>query len=312
MKGDGKEIDEERLRTLLDFLIQNKVRGLVVVGSTGSIGSFDEDERRRIAEVAVEHVKDRVPIFVGTGSMKTEQAVRLSRHAEKIGADGVQVVAMAHWPLTEAELYGYYRDIASAVSIPILVHNVPALSGMDLKPPLLARLAQIENIRYLKEGSGDLSRITRLRRMTEGRIELWHDQDVTALQGLLSGADVWAPVVSALMPSQCVELFDLAVEKHKLEAARDLFERMFPLIDFISQKTAVRALHTAFDLMGEPVGPPRRPLRLLDRADRAELRTLLSDFGLLTHRAYRTPAKRHAPSAPERELTEKGRVSTRP
>ena len=131
MKGDGKEIDEERLRTLLDFLIQNKVRGLVVVGSTGSIGSFDEDERRRIAEVAVEHVKDRVPIFVGTGSMKTEQAVRLSRHAEKIGADGVQVVAMAHWPLTEAELYGYYRDIASAVSIPILVHNVPALSGMD-------------------------------------------------------------------------------------------------------------------------------------------------------------------------------------
>ena len=118
MKGDGKEIDEERLRTLLDFLIQNKVRGLVVVGSTGSIGSFDEDERRRIAEVAVEHVKDRVPIFVGTGSMKTEQAVRLSRHAEKIGADGVQVVAMAHWPLTEAELYSYYRDIASAVSIP--------------------------------------------------------------------------------------------------------------------------------------------------------------------------------------------------
>ena len=283
-----------------------------MVGSTGSIGSFDEDERRRIAEVAVEHVKDRVPIFVGTGSMKTEQAVRLSRHAEKIGADGVQVVAMAHWPLTEAELYSYYRDIASAVSIPILVHNVPALSGMDRSrhcSPDWRRSRTFATSRRVPETCpGSLAS----RRMTEGRIELWHDQDVTALQGLLSGADVWAPVVSALMPSQCVELFDLAVEKRKLEAARDLFERMFPLIDFISQKTAVRALHTAFDLMGEPVGPPRRPLRLLDRADRAELRTLLSDFGLLTHRAYRTPAKRHAPSAPERELTEKGRVSTRP
>jgi 4-hydroxy-tetrahydrodipicolinate synthase len=281
MKGDGREIDEERLRTLLDFLIRNKVHGLVVVGSTGCIGSFSEEERQRIAEVAVKHVKGRVPIFVGTGSMRTEQAVRLSKHAEEIGADGVQVVAMAHWPLTEAELYNYYRDIASAVSIPILVHNVPALSGMDLKPPLLARLAQIENIRYVKEGSGDLPRITRLRPITQGRVDLWHDHEATGLQGLLAGADVWAALSANIMPRQCVELFELAVEKRKLEAARDLFERMFPLIDFISQRSAVRVFHTAFDLMGEPVGSPRRPLRLLERTDRAELNALLSDFGLI-------------------------------
>lgn len=281
-KNDGKEIDEDRFRALIDFLIQNSVHGLAVVGSTGSIGSFSEEERRRIAEIAVAQVKNRVPVYVGTGSMNTGEAIRLSRHAEEIGAHGVQVVAMAHWPLTEAELYDYYRDIASAISIPIVVHNVPSLSGMDLTPPLLARLSQIESIRYIKEGSGDLARITQLRQMTDGNVEIWHDQDVTALQGFMAGAAVWAPVVSAIMPRACVDLFELAVEKREFDAARDLFERMFPLIDFISRKTAVRALHTAFELMGESVGRPRPPLRLLDSADRAKLKALLSGFGLLS------------------------------
>ncbi len=280
-KNDGKDVDEARLRSLLDFLIKNKVHGIAVIGSTGSIGSFSEEERRTIAELAVEHVSKRVPVYVGIGSMRTDQAVRLARHAEEIGVDGLQVVAMAHWPLTESELYEYYREIASAVSIPIIVHNVPALSGMDLKPPLLVRLAQFGNIRFFKEGSGDLARITRLRSMTSETIEVWHDQDVTAFQGLLAGADVWAPVVSAIMPRECVDLFDLTVEKRDLKSARKLFERMFPLIDFMSQKSAVRALHTAFELMDQPVGIPRKPLRLLDPNDRAELKTLLSKFGLL-------------------------------
>lgn len=281
MKDDGKEIDENRLRRLLEFLIRGGVHALAVLGSTGSIGSFSEEERRRIAEVTVEHVKGRLPVYVGTGSMSTEEAVRLSMHAEKIGAAGVQLVAMAHWPLTDAELYGYYREVTSAISIPVIVHNVPALSGMDLKPGLLARLAEIENVQYFKEGSGDLARITRLRQMTKGRVTLCHDQDVTALQGLLAGADVWTPIVSAIMPRHCVDLFRLAVEERKLDAARDFFERIFPLIDFISQKSPVRALHTAFELMGDPVGSPRRPLRPLESSDREQLKVLMSELGLL-------------------------------
>jgi 4-hydroxy-tetrahydrodipicolinate synthase len=282
-KNDGKEIDGIRLQSMLDFLISNRVHGITVLGSTGSIGSFNEDESKEIAEIAVKHVDGRVPIYIGTGSMSTDETIRRSEHAERVGASGIQLVAMAHWPLTEDELYDYYRDVASAVSLPILVHNGPALSGMDLKPPLLIRLAKIDNIRHFKEGSGDLARMSRLRQITGGKIELWYDQDATALQGLFAGADVWTPVVSALIPSDCVKLFELAVENHDVAKARQLFDRMFPLIDFVATKGAVRVLHSAFEMMGQPAGSPRRPLKSLEPTDQETLRKLLVNYGLLAN-----------------------------
>ena len=281
-KNSGRTLNEDRFCALLDFLIESGICGLTIIGSTGSFGSFGEEERKTIAAVAARHINGRVPVFIGTGATTTDEAVRLTKHAQDIGAAGVQVAAMAHWPLNEAELYKYYRDIASAVSISIVVHNVPGLSGMDLRPPLLARLAQIENVTSFKEGSGDLARVSRLNQLIARDVEIWHDQDVTALQGLLAGADVWAPVVSALMPGRCVELYELAVAKQDLRAARTLFDRMFPLIDFVTQKSAVRALHTAFELLGDPVGPPRAPLQPLDGDDRKELERLLSQSGFFT------------------------------
>jgi dihydrodipicolinate synthase/N-acetylneuraminate lyase len=106
-----------------------------------------------------------------------------------------------------------------------------------VKNSLLIRLAQIENIRHFKEGSGGLAHMTRLRQLTGGKIELWYDQDTTALQGLLAGAEVWTPAISALIPRECVELFELAAERHDVASAQRLFDRMSPLIDFVSTNT---------------------------------------------------------------------------
>jgi len=279
LKAGGTKLDEDRFCTMLDILIESGVCGQTIIGSTGSFGSFAEEERKTIAAVAAGHINGRVRVFIGIGATATDEAIRLAKHAQDVGAAGVQVAAMMHWPLTESELYTYYSAIAAAVSISVVVHNVPALSGMDLQPPLLARLAQIENVVCFKEGSGDLARVSRLKHLTDRDIEIWHDQDATALQGLAAGADVWAPVVSALLPDRCVELYELAVTKKDFSAARRLFDRMFPVIDFVTKKGAVRALHTAFELLGNPVGSPRPPLQLLDGDDRKELDTLLSQSG---------------------------------
>jgi 4-hydroxy-tetrahydrodipicolinate synthase len=292
-RDDGAKVDERRLRELLDELIQEGCHGIVVLGSTGAIGSFSGDERKSLAKVASRHVDGRVPLLVGTGAMTDDEAKELAVHAESIGANGLQIVPMSHWPLTEAEIYEHFKEIAAAVSIPIVVHNCPSLTGIDMKPPLLARLTEIENICYLKEGSGDQARAPVLRRLTKGAVPLFQDSETMALHGLLAGAEVWATMTPNIFPKQSVELFELAAVKKDLEGARRLFEQMFPVIEFVFEKSGIRALHTALEILGRPVGLPRRPIRMLGGNDRATLNRLLRACGsmvLWTEQGTHLPA----------------------
>lgn len=280
-RDGGDRVDEPRLRSLIDELIREGSHGIVILGSTGAIGSFSEDERMRLARVAAEQVNRRVPLLVGTGAFTTGETIRLSVHAQSVGADGLQIVPLSHWPLKESELYEHYKEVAAAVSIPIAVHNCPSLTGMDMPPAFLARLTETPNIRYLKEGSGDQSRIPALRRLTKNAVTIFQDQEVTALQGLIAGAEVWATMMPNVVPRQCVEFFELAVVKKDVDRSRTLFEKMFPLIEFVAQRSGVRALHTAMELLGRPVGPPRRPMRMLGADDRTKLEKILRESELL-------------------------------
>ena len=280
-KDDGDRIDHDRLREFLDFQIEQGVHGIAVFGSTGSNGSFGEEEKRETMKVAVKHVKGRVPLIFGTGAITTAEAVRQSRYAEDVGADGLLVVPITYWPLTENEVYEHYRAIASAVKIPITVYNNPWTTGVDIKPPLLARLAEIDNIRCVKESSGDLTRITAIRRLTKGKMTVFAGWESNTLQAFMVGAEGWFSGMTNITPRECAELFDLAVEKNDMIRSRELFDRLFPLCDFMCAKSHVRVAHTALELLGRPMGPPRRPLRMLEPRDRAELQRLLEEFGAL-------------------------------
>jgi len=170
MRDDGATIDLDRLRSHLDWQTENGVHGIAVLGSTGSNGSFSEKEREELIRVTVKHVNGRLPVMAGTGSITTDEAVRMSRFAEDVGADAVIVVPITYWPLTDNEVYEHYSRIAKAIKIPVIIYNNPGTTGVDIKPPLLARLAEIENIQGVKESSGDLSRITQIR----NRRSAWH------------------------------------------------------------------------------------------------------------------------------------------
>ena len=283
LKNDGDRIDERRLRSLLDEFLDAGVHGIVVGGSTGAVGSFSEEERKRLASVAAKHVDGRVPLLLGTGANTTEETVRLSRHAQSVGASGLQLVPMSHWPLTEDEIYAHFSAVSKAVSIPIAVHNCPSLTGIDMKPAMLARLTGIANVCYLKEGAGDLARVPMIRRLTRGKVPVFQDSETTALQGLLAGAEVWATMMPNVFPHACVRLHELACVEKDVDGARALFTRMFPVIELVAAKSGIRALHTALDILGRPAGPPRRPMRPLGRADRAELEKRLRACGDLVH-----------------------------
>jgi 4-hydroxy-tetrahydrodipicolinate synthase len=260
---------------LIDELVDAGARGIVVLGSTGAVGSFSEEERKSIAKAAARHIAGRVPLFVGTGAPTTEETKRLSLHAQSVGAAGLQIVPMSHWPLTEAEILEHYRQIGEAIAIPIAVHNCPSLTGIDMKPALLSRLTEIKNVKFLKEGSGDQARAPMLRSLTQGKVPIWQDSETMALHGLLGGAEVWATMTPNIFPRPAVQLYELAAIKKDVDGARQLFERMFPVIEFVFAKSGVRAIHTALDILGRPAGPPRQPVRMLGREDRAMLERLL-------------------------------------
>jgi 4-hydroxy-tetrahydrodipicolinate synthase len=278
-RDDGDRIDHDRLREFLDFQIEAGVHGIAVFGSTGSNGSFSEEEKRETMTVAVKHVNGRIPLIFGTGAITTAEAVRQSRHAEEVGADGLLVVPITYWPLTDDEVYEHYRAIAAAVRLPITVYNNPWTTGVDIKPPLLARLSEIDSIRCVKESSGDLTRITAIRRLTKGKMTVFAGWESNTLQAFMAGAEGWFSGMTNLTPRECAELFDLAVEKNDMIRSRELFDRLFPLCDFMCQKSHVRVAHTGLELLGRPMGPPRRPLRMLQPQDRAELQRLLDEFG---------------------------------
>lgn len=280
-RDDGAAIDEKRLREFLDFQIEEGIHGIAVFGSTGSNGSFSEEEKRQAMKVAVDHVRGRVPLIFGTGAITTAEAVRQARDAEAAGANGILVVPITYWPLTEHEVYEHYRAIAAATPLPITIYNNPWTTGVDIKPPLLARLAELDTIVAVKESSGDLTRISQIRRLTKGRMTVFAGWESVTLQAFMAGCEGWFSGMTNIMPRACVTLFELAVEKADAVGAREHFDRMFPLCDFMCQKSHVRVAHTALELLGRPMGPPRRPLRMLEAADRAELERLLREFGAL-------------------------------
>ncbi|MEE8188474.1 MAG: dihydrodipicolinate synthase family protein [Kiloniellales bacterium] len=282
---DGEKIDEDRLRQLADYQIERGVHGMVMFGSTGANGSFTSAERLSAAKAAVKHVDGRVPVLCGVGSMTTVETMTLAKAVEDAGVDGVLVVPITYWPLTDDEVYEHYERVAGAVKIPLVLYNNPGTTGVDIKPPLVARLAEIDNIRYIKESSSDLTRITAIRRLTNDTMTVFSGWESLTLQSLLSGAEGWFSGMTNLCPRESVQLFDLAVEKKDPAGARELFDRLFPLCEFMCAKSHVRVAHAALPILGIPVGPPRRPLRELGLADKAELERLMRKCGVLNGNA---------------------------
>jgi 4-hydroxy-tetrahydrodipicolinate synthase len=277
----GGEPDERRLCELVDTMIEAGFDGVTILGSTGALGSFAEAERMRLAEAVVGHAGKRIPVTVGVGAITTAEAVRLAKHAEKAGAARVLVVPITYWTLGENELVAHYRAIAGAVRIPVGVYNNPRLTVTDLQPQLIARLAEIENIAFLKETSTDLMRIGITKRLTGGRFHVAWGRDGAMLDALRLGADSWHCATANVMPVRCVELYRLASRDPDAPEAVRKYEEVRPFIEFCTTKGLIRSMHTALELQGRPAGPPRLPIGMLGGEDRTELARYMTALGLL-------------------------------
>src|SRR5262252_599459 len=158
--ADGSAVDVEAWKGFLDWQLEVGVPGIIVLGTTGEFLTVSDDERALLVGTAVDHVAGRIPVLVGTMNASTTRAVRQSREAEELGADGLMILPPYYYTPTEDEIFGYYRAICEAVSLPIMLYNNPVTSNVDMSAKLVGRLTRaFENIRYIKEGSMDVGRV---------------------------------------------------------------------------------------------------------------------------------------------------------
>jgi len=274
---DGETIDERRLRQVIDYQIEHGVHGICVLGSTGGNGSFSDEEMRSATEIAANHAAGRISVVAGTGARTTSACIALSKHAQAVGCDAVMILPVSYWPLTPDEVFAHYERVAAAIDIPICVYNNPWTTGVDMKPEFLARLTALNNVSCIKESTGDLTRITAIRRLTKDQVTIVAGWESSSLQAFMAGATGWAPVCTNFVPGLAMRFFDAAVRRRNAVEAGLLWDALFPICDFICAKSHIRVAHTGLDILGRPVGPPRRPLRPLGAEDRTRLQAILDE-----------------------------------
>jgi 4-hydroxy-tetrahydrodipicolinate synthase len=272
---DAEErIDEDVLSALIEDLLGNGIRGIAVNGSTGEFPALTVEERKRCVQVACTVVGGRVPVTVQVGAMRTTEALEHAHHAAEQGATCLLVVSPYYEALGEEELLAYFQAIAG-VGLPIMIYNNPAATGWSMTPELISRLSDIEQVRYLKDTTGDARRLFRIQQLCDHRLELLNGQDTLALLGFLAGArgTVWgAPNAT---PKECVKLWELTVASPDLERARRLWDAFYPVNRFFEEEGYVAAVKSATTMRGIDVGAPRRPILPLAPARAHELRRLV-------------------------------------
>ncbi len=175
----GKSVDTAALKNLLDWQIKSKSPGVIVLGTTGEFLTISDDERRTIVETTVKHIDGRIDVLVGTTNAYTPNAVRYSKEAEELGANGLMILPPYYYKPTHDEIYNYYKAICAAISIPIMIYNNPFTSNVDIPAALVAKIARsFEQVRYIKEASQDIARVRDVIEESDGLVNVFAGERV--------------------------------------------------------------------------------------------------------------------------------------
>lgn len=251
-------LDVAGLRENIEWWIAEGVHGLIPSGSAGEFLQLSDEERADLMRITIETAAGRVPVVPGISSDWTAEAKQWALLAQSIGASGVMLSPPFYATPSEDELFAHYRTVAEATSLPIMVYNNPATTGIDMKPPFLERLSEIPTIRYVKESTRDVRRVEDIHRRTQGRLRVF--AGIHALESLLVGAVGWVSVPANAAPRLSARLYDAAVHDANLEEARAISDRLWEIMELEDDTGKyVQVYKAALTLMGRPAGPPRLP-----------------------------------------------------
>ncbi|MCX5709918.1 MAG: 4-hydroxy-tetrahydrodipicolinate synthase [Candidatus Omnitrophica bacterium] len=277
---NGK-IDEKKFRELIDFQIKNGTTGIVPCGTTGESATLNFEEHDRVIEIAIDQAKKRIQVIAGTGSNSTEEAIMLTRHAEKAGADASLQVSPYYNRPTQAGLYAHFKAIADAVKIPIMLYNIASRTGVNIEPETIARLAKdCKNLIAVKEASGSLDQMSRIKQLCPKDFELLSGDDSLTLPVLSIGGTGIVSVVSNIVPKDVAEMVS-EFEKGNIKRAREIHYKLLPLIKAVFLETNPIPVKTAMGILGMCEPDLRLPMCPMSAENLEKLKKALRDYGLL-------------------------------
>lgn len=276
--AQGK-VDEKAFQAFVEWQIAEGVHGLVPCGTTGESPTLSHEEHNRVVALCMEVAKGKVPVMAGTGSNSTEEAIMMTRHAKKAGADGALVVAPYYNRPTQEGLYQHYKAIHDAADLPIVIYNIPGRSGVNITDDTLARLAELPNIVGVKDATGDLARPYTLREKTK-KLALLSGEDMTAVAFNASGGVGCISVTSNIMPRRCAEVQNACLSGDYAKALT-LHETMVPLHSILFCETNPTPVKFAASLMGKCKPDVRLPLVQPSEMNQTHLHQTLKNLHLL-------------------------------
>ncbi len=279
MTADG-EVNYEVLGEMLEAQIAGGTDAIIICGTTGESATLSEEEHSAVIRYAIKKVNKRIPVIAGTGSNCTATAIKLSKEAEKDGADGLLLVTPYYNKATQKGLIAHHTAIAKAVSLPIILYNVPSRTGCNLQPETIAALVKnVKNIVGVKEASGNISQIAKVKLLCGDDIDLYSGNDDQVVPILSLGGIGVISVLSNVAPK---ETHNMVIDylNGDVDKARQMQLKAIPLIDALFSEVNPIPVKKALNLMGWEAGPLRAPLTEMEASHAEVLKKTMKDFGI--------------------------------
>lgn len=278
-------IDEAAFARLLERLALARVDSICVLGSTGNYAYLSMAERKRLAELAFDHVSG-VPMMVGIGALRTRDVLALAEHAQKAGAGAVLLAPVSYQKLTDEEVFGLYEAVTRSLSVPLCVYDNPGTTHFTFSDELHGRIAQLPQVGSIKipgvpaEAEAARQRVQRLRALIPPHVTIGVSGDAHGAAGLNAGCDAWYSVIGGLLPAPLLAITRAAQAGNADEASR-LSGHLQPLWALLQRHGSLRVVAAAAELLGLVASPSLPlPLQALAGEDRQQLSRVLKELGL--------------------------------
>lgn len=273
-------VNYSQTRKLARYLVQSGSDGLVVAGTTGESPTLTKEEKIELFRVIVDEVGGKATVIAGTGGNSTADSIVLTRAAQKVGVDGVMLVAPYYNKPSQEGLYQHFKAVAETTDLPIMIYNIPGRTSVNILPQTMARLAQINNIVAIKEASGNMDQVSELRSLLSDNFAIYSGDDSLTLPILALGGRGVVSVVSHLAGDRIQEMVN-AFTSGNTTLATEIHLELFPLFKGMFITTNPVPVKTALNLLGWQVGLPRLPMVEATASERESIKKVLENLKLL-------------------------------
>ena len=279
IRADGR-VDTQVLTRLCNDLIEAGVHGLSPLGSTGEFAYLSANQRMEVVECVIDAAAGRVPVIPGVASCSTADAVTQAKAYEARGADGILAILEAYFPIDDAGVYDYFKAIADAVTLPIVLYTNPNFQRSDLSLPVIERLSHIDNIRYLKDASTNTGRLLSIIERVEGRLQVFAASSHIPAAVMMIGGVGWLAGPACLIPRQSVALYELC-KAGDWTAAMALQRELWGINQAFAKYNLAACVKGGLEMQGYAVGEPLAPQTPLTAEGHSAVRAVLERLGVL-------------------------------